>query len=218
MDTKKRIQIIDIDDTICYTSTKWIRNAAKHPAILKHMDHASNFTIAMVDEGEFVMNTYMRTEYDLLKFMEVHECVQELFISAYKDDGSFYDDIILTNFGRSLKLGGIQNKLVFMTHCIGGLCDLSKKAMIEREFKGHDYDYVEVPLGKSKADVALERYKDFETFIDDCPAVLIDVLNKFYKEEKMIAYPAYGYNASMPIMAKKFSGGKFSLRAIEFKP
>jgi len=218
MDTRSRLQILDIDDTICYTATKWIKNAAKHPALLKRMDHGSNFTIAMASENDFIANTYMRTEYDLLKFMGVYEDAQGIFVSAYKDDGSFYDDIVLTNFGRSIKLGGIQNKLIFVTHCIGGLCDASKRAMIDREFKGHDYEYVEVPLGKSKADIIKEKYGDFESFVDDCPAVLKDVMSKFANENKMIAYPAYGYNADVPVFAATLKGAKFSLRAIEFKP
>jgi hypothetical protein len=199
---KKKLQIVDIDDTIVFTSAKWILEAVKHPGLMKRMKNLSVPLESIVDMNMYMTDVYCRPVYDLTKFLEVSDIAKGLFYKAYTENGQFYDDLNPTLFGGSLISGGVGNKIIFLTHILDGVCNVSKEKWIKNNFGKLDYEYVELSIGQSKGEFIQENYPDFDTFVDDNPDCLTDVIERFKNEPKYIAYPQYGYNVVMEEYAK----------------
>lgn len=216
MFNKPKVQIIDIDDTIVYISPKWILSAMTHPGVLKRTKNLNIPLESVYDEKLFYAEVYSRINYDLTKFLEVRDIAKTLFFKAYAEDGQFYDNLPLSSFGASLVSGGVGNKLIFLTHVIDGLCNQSKEKWIKKHFGALDYEYVELPISESKGEFIAKNYGDFDTFVDDNPSCLIDVIERFKDQPKYVAYPSYGYNvAVIEEYAKTLQDAKITIRSFD---
>ena len=210
---KKKLQIVDIDDTIVFTSAKWILEAVKHPGLARRMKNLSIPLESVLDMKMYMADVYCRTEYDLTKFLEIRDIAKNLFYKAYTENGQFYDGLEPTVFGGSLISGGVGNKIIFLTHVLDGLCNISKERWIKQNFGKIDCEYIEIPISQSKGEFIQEHYPDFDTFVDDNPSCLIDVIERFKGEQKYIAYPKYGYNLIMEEYVKTLQDAKINIRS-----
>jgi len=211
---KKKLQIIDIDDTLVMTSAKWILEAVKHPGLARRIGKLNVALEAVTDMKLYLADVYCRLQYRLEDYLEVRDIARSLFYKAYTENGNFYDDLGLSSFGASLLTGGVGQKIIFLTHTLDGACNISKSKWIKKNFGALDYEYVEIPITQSKGEYIQEHYPDFDTFVDDSPTCLLDVINRFRKEPKYVAFPEYGYNLVINEFAQTLGeGDKITIRS-----
>ena len=213
---QKKLQIIDIDDTIVFTSAKWILEAMKHPGIFKRTKNLCIPFESVMNMKLYMADVYYRTTYELTEFLGIRDIAKDLFYKAYTENGQFYDSLDMTSFGNSLISGAVGQKIIFLTHALDGIVNLSKAKWIKKNFGMLDYEYVELPINKSKGEYIQENYPDFDTFVDDNPSCLIDVIERFKDKPKYVAYPEYGYNAAIiEEYVKSLKDAKIQIRSFQ---
>lgn len=201
---KIKLVVCDVDDVIVNTSIKWVAKALAEDPIFNRVENPNPIYAAFANDKEAFDKLVMgRDEYYLNKWLGLPNVAFNYFMEVYLNDGRFYDDLTPTTLAMNFVAHSDTNKYIFVTHCGGGVCDLSKKNLIDRVFKNTNYTYEAVPMGVPKSEVIALKYSNFDVFIDDDPRNHIDVMQNCGKEGQEYLFPLYGYNANLPFLAEQ---------------
>jgi hypothetical protein len=213
MASKKKLVIVDIDDTIVLIAPKWIGESFKESVIFNRVKNWAVVHAAMDGKEAFAKAIMDRTVYDLPTWLGLPGIARNVFADVYKNNGTFYQGLLPTKFGSELMLRNHSAKLVFLTHVLGGNSDQSKYDWIYSNFKNADFAYEAVDINTKKSEVINKLYGDFDVFVDDHPGNLMDVMQNCNSENKEFIFPSYGYNQGMILSSEELAKTKkFSLK------
>ena len=213
MASKKKLVIVDIDDTVLLIAPKWIGNSFKESVIFNRVKNWAIVHAAMDGKEAFAKAIMDRTVYDLPNWLGLPDIARGVFSDVYKNDGTFYQGLVPTKFGSELMLRNHSAKLVFVTHVLGGNSDQSKYDWIYSNFKNADFIYEPVEITTKKSEVINKLYGDFDVFVDDHMGNHLDVMENCKSEGKEFLFPSYGYNQGLVIASEGLAKDKkFSLK------
>ena len=211
--TKKKLIVTDVDNVVVIPDAKWIAEAFKKKVIFNRIKNWSIVHAAFGGKEEFIKAVMGRLIYDIPEWLGLPDIARGTFMKAYTDNETFYRGLPLTKFGNELLLRNNGNKIVFVSHVLGGASDQSRYDWIHDTFKNTDFVYEAVDINEAKSKIISQMYGDFDVFIDDAPANLMDVMEQCGNESKEFLFPSYGYNQGLIFSAKQLAEEKkFSLR------
>ena len=153
--------------------------------------------------------TLLREEYSLEKWLGINDPAHlDIFYSLYFNDPNFYDDLPPLPFVNHLLVMidkiGLVEKVYIVSHCgrtLGSPCNASKAKWLKRYISDVlPLDIVDKVSFKflttdiTKADFLNENNIKFNSFIDDSPNVIYDLIEKIKFDNYEVMYPLYGYN------------------------
>lgn len=211
--SRKKLAVIDIDNVIVIPDIKWIGNAFKKKTLFNRLENWAIVHAAFNGKEAFAKAVMDRLIYDLPQWLGLPLIARQTFLDVYRNDETFYQGLPLTKFGQEVMLRNHSNKLVFVTHVLGGASDQSKRDWIYSNFKNADFTYEAIDITQPKSEIISKMYGDFDYFVDDSPENMLDVMEHCGDETKEFIFPSYGYNQGLILASKNLAEEKkFTLK------
>jgi len=194
--------LVDCDEVLVDIGQKWMRKVIAHPYLSKYVTPDIK---SLYDKGLINLRVHPYID-NLLKITKEDF---PIWLSLYKDDPYFYDDLLPTPYMCSLvaMLPYIES-ITVLSKCpdssnVETPVDISKKKFLLKYFKQMKLDDVKVafhfiPFNESKADFVLKHNIKFNTFVDDNSDNIIDMVQKYPYMSYEILSPLLGYNSDLP--------------------
>lgn len=193
--------VFDCDEVLVNISDKWARKMLAVPELKKLIPDSM---IQAINMG--VMNLRIVNFIDRLLGIEFGSKEYETFMSLYKDDPTFYDDLPPSPFLNSVKRTiNFYDEIHILTKMPtdekSHVVDASKQRFLvnhllplKKENPSLKINILFLKANEKKSDAILEQKIKFNTFADDSTENIVDVVSNVTNRSYEVLVPMYGYN------------------------
>jgi hypothetical protein len=193
--------VFDCDEVLVNISDKWAKKMLAVPELRKFIPDSMVQTINLG-----IMNLRIVNFIDRLLGIEFGSKEYEIFMSLYKDDPTFYDDLPPSPFLNAVKrtinfYDEIHIITKMPTDDTSHTVDISKKRFLvqhllplKKENPNLKINIIFLKSNEKKSDAILEQNIKFNTFADDSTENIVDVVSNVTNRSYEVLVPMYGYN------------------------
>jgi hypothetical protein len=190
-DRRNVVVVTDMDEVLVNISPKWYRKVRENWNIFApyFRDLGDLTDLQVLQRPIYLMNDWLKKD----EIPKLPEEIVEAYLSLYRDN-NFYEDLHPTAFGKGIGVLSRQNfleKIYIVSHTVKGGED-SKVQFFRKWFNHPKIELVMLPTSTPKSEYI--KGIAYNTFIDDSPAVMYDVIKNTSSFLKEFMIPQLGYN------------------------
>jgi hypothetical protein len=204
--------VTDMDEVITNISPYWYKLLLDNKDIFgKYLDLNKAKTVEEVmQRNHYYLNKWLiRDGYEDLPDKEMAQ-----FLALYLQE-DFYDNCVLTSFGTGLKSLSHKDwvdKIYIVSHTINGQDHRKERFLRNNNFNLSNIELIMVDGETPKSEIINKHSIDYNTFVDDRPKILEDVIKNTNSDGKEFLFPFLGYNIESELIEELSKSHRFDLQ------
>jgi len=204
--------VSDMDEVIVNISPYWYNLLLQNK---KHFDKYLNLNKAktvkeVMQRDKYYLNRWLTKE----NYDDIPAELMGRYLGLYLQK-NFYANCVLTSYGkglRSLSHKSWLDKIYIITHTINGYDDRKIDFLRNNNFNMSKIEVIMTDGDVPKSETINKHNIDYNTFVDDRPSVLKDVIENTDSDGKEFLFPFLGYNTESEIIEELSKSYKYDLQ------